>query len=131
MWPFRKKKQQIKVGDIIKCIDDREWNDPNQNMTLIYGNKYKVLAVIKCSVCGAIAYDIGCRFNNNRFYTKCTKSKEIHDLPCMGTHLAGAFRFEKSVETKEELEAKIEAAVKEEKYEIAQEYKNKLEKLKS
>jgi len=131
MWPFKKKKEYAKVGDIIKCIDDRDWNKSQQTISLICGNKYKVLNVVICPSCGCVTYDIGCRFINSKLYTNCNEGKDGHDLPGMGIHLAGDFRFEKTQETVEEIQEKIEEFVKEEKYEQAQQEKIKLDNLKT
>lgn len=43
MWPFKKKDKYFKVGDLVKCIDDREWNSSHHTMDLHYGKTYKKL----------------------------------------------------------------------------------------
>lgn len=139
MWPF-KKKEYFKVGDNIKCIDDRDWNSCEQTMNLKLGHTYKVLLVVKCPVCSCICYDIGCKFHNSTTYTECMIGKlNNHELPGMGIHLAGHFTFEKSVEAEteqkteqsaEKLQEQINEYVLEEEFEKAGELKKELDKKK-
>lgn len=131
LFNFLKKKKIAKKGDFIKCIDDRNWNTSTDSMKLVYNKQYKVLNVVKCPDCGAIAYDIGCRTSNPNQYTQCTSS---HVLPMEGVHLAGAFRFVLATDaddqmTKEEFDKEIQEAIEWENYELAQILKTKKEKL--
>ena len=129
LFNFLKRKDNVaKVGDFIKCIDDRNWNSNQQSMKIQYGKTYKVLAVVKCPSCNTFSYDIGCRFDNPTTHTKCSigMGKGEHELPFAGTHLAGIFRFEKTVAdeasekaSKKEIEEKIKEAVESENYELA------------
>lgn len=123
MWPFKRKEKSFKVGDIVKCINDRNWNNVDQSLNLMLGNKYKILMVIKCESCGGFSYDIGCRFYNKRIHSSCNNRNQLcgNQLPGMGIHLAGHFRFEKTTEEflEHEIEEKLEEAVKREDYETA------------
>ena len=130
MWLFKKRKEYAKVGDTVKCIDDRDWNSDFQNMNIVYGNKYKVFNVLICPTCGSVCYDIGGRFTPSKYHSSYTSCNKKHDLPGYGIHWAGAFRFEKSVESASEIEAKMEQAVEVENYELAEELKKELIKLK-
>lgn len=132
MWPFKKKEIYFKAGDIIKCIDDRNWNDCKQTMSLIFGKTYKVLQVIKCPTCGCVTYDVGCRFNDTNNFTKCSKSEGGHEIPGIGIHVAGHFRFEKSTETEseqsaEQIQEEINECILQEDFEKSGKLKKKLE----
>ena len=127
MWPFNKKKNKpeyFKAGDIVKCIDDRDWNGCSHSMDINYGKKYKILMVVKCPMCGCISYDIGSRFENKKSHTTCSPSD--HNLPAQGIHLAGHFRFEKSVANQEDLKFELEELLKAEKYEEAARVRDKI-----
>lgn len=126
-----KKRNQVKAGDFVRCIDDRDWNNSAQSLKLVYGKNYKVLMVVRCPDCGAVSYDIGCKFDDNRISTMC---KRNHKMPLQGTRLAGDFRFERLIDdeafTEEDIKKEIEEAVAMENFELAQIYKNRLEQLK-
>lgn len=127
MWPFNQKKKEpeyFKAGDIVKCIDDREWNNISQTLNISYGKNYKILMVVKCPTCGYVSYDIGSRFKNKKYYTTCSPSD--HNLPAQGVHLAAHFRFEKSIATEEELELELAELLKAEKYEEAAKVRDKI-----
>ena len=91
------------------------------------------MAIIKCPECGCICYAIGARFNDATIFTACTVDEDMHYLPGMGIHLAGAFRFAKTAEevtenlNKEELQKKLDKAVEIEDYETAEKLKQLLE----
>ena len=131
MWPFKKKQKPFKVGDLIKCIDDRHWNGSSHTMDIKYGKTYKVLMVVVCPTCNQIAYDIGSRFNDKNLYTRCTPSE--HEVPAQGIHLACHFRFAKSneelIENREELEAELSNSLQTEDYEKAAKLRDKLAKI--
>jgi len=131
MWPFKKKEIYFKVGDIVKCIDDREWNGASHTMDIAYGKTYKILMVVTCPTCGQVSYDIGSRFKNKKSHTTCTPSE--HEVPAQGIHVAGHFRFAKadeaSMESREEIEAELEKSLKKEDYEKAAKLRDKLEKI--
>ena len=134
MWPFKKKEKHFKVGDLIKCIDDRGWNNGSgQSLNLVYGKTYKVLMVVKCPTCGTISYDIGSKFINSNCHTTCSGPPSKHELPAVGIHLAGHFRFAKSgeeqLENREEIEAELEKCLQYEDYEKAVKLRDKLVKI--
>jgi hypothetical protein len=122
------KKSEVSPGEFVRCIDDRNWNGTT-GLILLYGKKYKVLNVIKCPGCGSFAYDIGGRFTDSELFTGCRFHTPRIELPGMGIHWAGSFRFEKCKVSKEELEKEIEEAVSEEKYEKAAVLKHLIEQL--
>jgi hypothetical protein len=129
---FGRKKQVFKIGDTVKCIDDRYWNGSNDKIELQYGKTYKVLDIVVCSCCGEQCLDVGGRFILPTTFTVCHHSKK--EIQGRGIHWAGEYRFTKITEqqeeySKEEIEKAMENAAKEEKYELAQELKYKLEKL--
>lgn len=125
MWPFSKKtKEYFKVGDIVKCIDDRNWNHCRHTMDINYGEKYKILMVVKCPTCGSVSYDIGSRFKSKKSHTICTPSE--HELPAQGIHLACHSRFEKSIANEAELKFELEELLKKEKYEEAAKVRDKI-----
>ena len=128
MWPFNRKAKEIhfKVGDVVKCIDDREWNSDHQNMKIVFGKTYKILQILKCPICGVYSYDIGCKFNDNILFTRCQES----DMPGAGIHWAGEFRFEKYTENElsaEQVKEIIDGCVANQEFERAAEYKKLLE----
>lgn len=114
---------KFKVGDIVKCIDDRDWNSPENSIPLVYGKTYKVLDVIYNKCCGLYAIDIGCKFKNNA-HTKCKCKKEMVGL---GIHWAYEARFVKDdILGEEELKEQLEEAIIEEDYERAAKLRDKL-----
>ena len=133
---FFKKGNKISKGDIVVCIDDREWNNGKHTIDLSYNKKYKVLDINKS--CHNISFDIG-----SRFYIKTTRTSCINcgkDLIGQGIHWAGDFRFRKATPEEEteyyteikselELEEELNIAVKQEQYEKASEIKKQLEKV--
>lgn len=127
MWPFNKKQESFKIGDFVKCIDDREWNNTPQSLNIVFGKTYKILQITRCcNKCKRDCYDIGCRFSDINHFTTCSKSNS--DVPGQGIHWAGSFRFTKSVEegmTNEEIQEKIKEHVAKEEFELA----DKLQKL--
>ena len=97
---FKKNKKQkgeeVKIGDTVKCIDDRNWNSGNDNLWLQYGKSYVVLDIIYTDCCNTLCYDIGAR--NNESFTSCSGGKcKGSRIPGHGIHWAGAFRFAKSI----------------------------------
>ncbi len=131
MWPFKKKTKYFKIGDTIKCIDDRGWNVSLHSINLIFGNTYKILLVVKCPVCSCVCYDIGSRFHNPTYYTDCRLGIKGHELPGMGIHLAGHFRFEKTIEaeqTAKQIQERINECIKNEEFEKIKGLQKELEK---
>lgn len=132
MWSFLKNlfTYIAKKGEYVRCIDDRDWNSPNQTMNLQYGSIYKVLDVIKCPSCGCISYDIGCRSTlaDKITHTVCAKTK--NQIPGANFRWAKRERF---VRAKfgdiniENLKREIQLCLDKEQYERAAELKKQLD----
>jgi hypothetical protein len=107
---------KFKVGDIVRCIDDRNWNSSINSIPLVYGKTYKVLDITYTKCCNIYSIDIGCKMNNNSHtWCKCAK-----DMVGAGIHWAYEYRFVKDdVLAKEELNEELEEALIEEDYEKA------------
>lgn len=121
-------KAKPKAGDIVICIDDRNWNSDITNITLQYNKKYKLLDILK--ICHGYALDIGGRVSNGS-YTSCTCRKSIQGR---GIHWAGLERFRIATEEEasefregenedegdiDDIDNKIANAILEEDYELA------------
>jgi len=69
------KKPKFEVGDIVKCIDDREH-------TIKFGQEYKILNRTKTTCCRVWCYDIGLTLDPfHHRYTVC--------VPCGGKQIQG------------------------------------------
>lgn len=90
---------KFKVGQKIKCIDDR-------NHDVVFGKVYTVLAVTKTQCCNVYCYDVGISCKNDE-YTSCSHGK----IQGRGIHWCGEFRFAPTIE--DEVEAEAEAEVSE------------------
>lgn len=130
---FKKKEPEVKVGDIIICIDDRDWNNVNQSLQLVFKKSYKVQDITRCK-CGN-AYDIGCRFTDKNAHTRCFAENIL--FVGAGIHWAGHFRFRKATPEEEsehyraqteEIQSQIESLVANEEYNKAAELQKLLEK---
>ena len=93
------KKHKVKKGDVVVCIDDRDWNIGNTTIILVYNKKYKLVDVL--SSCHGYVYDIGGRIidTSKSLYTSCSCRANI---PGANIHWAGSFRFR--IATEEEVE---------------------------
>lgn len=129
---WKKKDKAFSPGDIVVCIDDRNWNGPNNAENIVFNKKYKVKNVCPMN-CHGNSYDIGIRFVSDLFTTcnNCHKS-----LPGIRIHWAGHFRFRKASEDEEreyykeheeEISEKILEAISEENYEEASRLKKIIE----
>lgn len=117
---------EVKIGDIVICIDDRNWNHGKpQTIDLVYKKSYKVLDITSCKCCSA--YDIGSR-QNPKTFTQCTSCKDL--LVGGGIHWAASFRFRKATpeeekehyaKEKEDILSQIEELVAKEEYQKAAE----------
>jgi hypothetical protein len=132
MFNFFSKPKLEPVGSIIVCIDDRDWNGPNNYLNLVYGKFYKVLDKIEHP---HYSYDIGGRFKDNTSFTRDTKFTDVY-VPGQGIHWACYKRFRKATEEeerayysqeKENTEKLLKTLVKEEKYEEAAALTKKLQ----
>lgn len=74
---FKKRKPEIKIGDIVVCIDDREWNDCEQTIDLVYKKAYKVLDINNCKCVNKDVFDIGSRFIDKNGRTICHECSNI------------------------------------------------------
>jgi excinuclease UvrABC helicase subunit UvrB len=118
---------KFKVGDTIRCIDDRGWNSPRNSINLKHGKTYKVLQVIKSDCCKRYAVDIGCVLSDNDFTTCVACNTKMSGV---GIHWACEKRFVKDdVLVKEELNEELEEAVNEENYEKAALIRDKIKLL--
>ena len=107
-----KKKPKFKVGDTVKCIDDRNWNGPATDIKLIFGKTYKILDITYTSCCNEMCLDIGGRFVDTKQFTVCGVGKCKHiEIQGMGVHWASSKRF--ALHTGAEEEEKEEALDKE------------------
>jgi protein-arginine kinase activator protein McsA len=117
---------KFKVGDIVRCIDDRGWNSSKNTIPLIYGKTYKILDITYSKCCNIYSIDFGCRLNDNT-HTVCKCSK---NMVGMGIHWAYQYRFVKdNVLAKEELNEELEEALSEEDYERAAVIRDKMKLL--
>jgi hypothetical protein len=132
-WFSKFKKNNVKKGDIIVCIDDRKWN-VSTTISLQYNQKYKVDDIM--SMCHGYCYDIGGRFTSDQTHTVCNQCRA--SIPGIGIHWAGAFRFRKATEeeaeefnreSKENTQTNLDEAVEAEDYELAEKLKKELEKI--
>ncbi len=103
------KKPKFDVGDIVKCIDDRDHE-------IKFGQEYKVLDRIKTTCCGIWVYDVGLRQGNTRTQCICTSRTK---MPGAGIHWAKESRF--AFLRKEKARAKSEEAISIETKEILEE----------
>lgn len=130
---FKKRNPEIKIGDIVVCIDDREWNDCEQTIDLVYKKFYKILDINKCNCKDENIFDIGSRFINKIDRSYCSKCNNI--LVGQGIHWAACYRFRKATEEeekeyytneKENILTQINEYVLKEEYEKAHELQKKL-----
>lgn len=123
-----KRNPKIKVGDTVRCIDDRDWGDPEYtNIQLQYGKTYKILDILIAGCCGTTCFDIGGRFTISHQLTHCGDCSI--DIQGKGIHWADSKRFalhtgaeeEAKEETvdKEKLKKKLDKALASEDYEKA------------
>lgn len=91
---------KFKVGQKIKCIDDR-------NHVISFGKTYTVLAVTKTTCCKVYCYDVGIGCVVDR-YTSCCSGK----IQGRGIHWCGEFRF--APMTEDEIEAESTEEVSDE-----------------
>lgn len=93
------KKPKFEVGDIVKCIDDRDHS-------VVYGKEYKVLDRTKTTCCNSWVYDVGLRS-----YILNTVCPPCGNVPIQGKgiHWCGEFRF--SFLKKEKAKAQIEECI--------------------
>ncbi len=129
---WKKKDKTFSPGDIVVCIDDRDWNGPNNSENIIFNKKYKIQSVCPTN-CHGNSYDIGIRFVSDLF-TRCNVCTK--DLVGIRIHWAGHFRFRKASEYEareyykeheEEISEKILEAISEENYEEAARLKKIIE----
>ena len=103
---FKNKKPKFNVGDLVTCIDDREWNRSSNGLgahhvggfLLRYGKTYKILDIQK-SCCGYV-FDIGCKFIDKGLHTVCGDGTR-KQIAGAGIHWAGTHRFRKPTEEEE------------------------------
>lgn len=101
MFNWFKKKEKIKVGDILVCIDDRDWG--HSLPTLKYGEKYKVLNLLVSPYGDKIlCVDFGSKIDSGELnqFINCAACKT--EIPGLGIHWAKISRFRKA--TEEEIE---------------------------
>lgn len=115
MFGWFKKNPKFKIGDLVRCIDDRDH-------IIQYGKTYKILDVNFQDCCNTYSYDVGLTCSD---FTKCT-CKKNSVIPGKGIRWAGEFRFAPHTPTKEEIEQAMTDALKEENYELASELRDKL-----
>jgi len=96
-WFFKNKRKGFSIGDIVICIDDRNWNTPNNDKKLVFNKKYKILSICPLK-CHGPSYDIGIRFTCSAFTTCIFCSKQ---LPGEYIHWAGHHRFRKATPQEE------------------------------
>jgi hypothetical protein len=132
---FGKQEPTIKEGDLVVCIDDRDWNG-GTNISLKYGAIYKLLKI--GIFCHGKSFDIGGRFINPETHTSCSLNKGScnNKLPGQGIHWAHDKRFRKATteeekaynsQSKENIDEKIQELVAEERYEEAAELHKQIE----
>lgn len=108
---------KFKVGDIVRCVDDRDWNGQHNSINLKHGKTYKVYQIYKTPCCKTYSIDIGCVLLDNGF-TTCIPCKA--KMSGVGIHWACESRFVKDdVLAEEELKEELEEALTEENYEKA------------
>jgi len=83
----RRPRAKFNVGDIVKCIDDR-------NHIIVFGKEYKVLSRHQTTCCGLWVYDVGLFCSEHAYCKQCGGQFK---LVGRGIHWAGEFRFAKSV----------------------------------
>lgn len=128
------KKTEFKIGDTVRCIDDRGWNGDATDIKLIYNKKYRIQGMIKCPCCQELCFDINGRFFDLSKYTNCSVGNT--DIPGQGIHWAAARRFDKAIgnaaeETainKEEKKKELEKALAEEDYKKAAQLRDLINK---
>lgn len=79
-----KRKAKFRVGDTIKCIDDRDH-------IVVFGREYVVLNVYQLTCCGDFCYDVGLGIGDNESYTNCGDCNT--DVPGRGVRWAAERRF--------------------------------------
>lgn len=85
-----KRRPPFEVGDVVKCIDDREWNSGGTNGQLEYLEYYTVQKIAKNCRHGWDV-DVGIRFHNQYDHTYCGKCNK--EIPGSGIHWATHKRF--------------------------------------
>ena len=126
--------ENIKIGDSVICIKDTNWSN-EKGLPLIYKSKYKVLDIIKCSICGKLWYDIGCKRNYSESHSKCCEPLSGAGIDWVDESRLKpyVFIFKEFVEH-EVIEIMIEnvkSLVKEEKYEKAIDIIKRIDKIKN
>lgn len=95
------KKPKFEVGDIVKCIDDRDH-------IIKFGQEYKVLDRTQTTCCHTWCYDVGLRMEMI-FLTTCTCSASKPQIQGKGIRWADENRF--AFLRKEKAKAQVEECV--------------------
>jgi hypothetical protein len=118
---------KFKVGDTVRCVDDRGWNIPQNSINLKHGKTYKVYQIYKSDCCKTYSIDIGCVLTDNDFTTCIPCNRKMSGV---GIHWADEKRFVKDdVLAQEELKEELEEALTEENYEKAAIIRDKIKLL--
>lgn len=117
-WNIFKPKPKFSVGDTVKCIDDRNWNETTTDMDLTYGKSYNVLELGVTSCCGHKIIDIGARYINPNLFSYCGSCNK--PIQGKGIYWVSEYKFaHKKLNTLTDVNEAIDDAIASEDYEKA------------